>query len=305
MRPALLCPECGAFRETLVRAEAGDFTQPLLPARPGTPSASFTAEMTADAHYACGTATITLLGTTALGLAATVRPRAHRAAVASLRACWRQNAHRGGRIAVGLRSTRLRATEGTGGMSRSKAMTGAAITCGLMTAFLTACGSDAGSHGQASDADRSPVPTGRVSQFSLVAGVGGCPGEVAAQTVEELSALTEVPLYVPTARLPTKITLCNGLPSLAFGSIDLDLVQAEWVPDLDSQWTDMVETKQGVFMTIAGQQAFVHKAGTNGSSITMVQLALGDTWVNFTAGPPVKPSEVIELADSLSLDPVE
>lgn len=181
-----------------------------------------------------------------------------------------------------------------------------AVACGLLPAVLTACGAEAEPRDQADDADRSsPSPSAEVSQFSLVKGVGGCPDEVAAQTVEELASLTDVPLYVPTARAPSKITLCNGLPALAFDNIDLDLVQAEWVLDLDSAWTEMVETKQGVFMTIAGQQAFVHEAGTNGSSITMVQLAVGDTWVNFTAGQPVRPSQVIDLANSLSLVPVE
>lgn len=190
-------------------------------------------------------------------------------------------------------------------MNRFKAVARPIVACGLLPAFLTACGGEAESGDQADKAERSSSPAAEVSQFSLSKGIGGCPDEVAAQTVEELAALTEVPLYVPTARAPSEITLCNGLPALAFGNIDLDLVQAEWVPDLDSQWTEMVETKQGVFMTIAGQQAFVHEAGTNGSSITMVQLTVGDTWVNFTAGPPVRPSQVIDLANSLSLVPVE
>lgn len=180
-----------------------------------------------------------------------------------------------------------------------------AVACGLLSVFLTACRGDAGSHNRADDADRSSSPAAEVSQFSLINGVGGCPEQVVTQTVEELAGLTEVPLYVPTARAPSEITPCNGLPAFAFGNIDLDLVQAEWVPDIDSQWTAMVESKQGVFMTIAGQQAFVHEAATNGSSMTIVQLAVGDTLVNFTAGPPVSLSRVIALANSLSLVPVE
>jgi hypothetical protein len=190
-------------------------------------------------------------------------------------------------------------------MNRLNAVARLVVACGLVPAFLTACGGEAASRDQVDNTDTSSSPAAEVSQFSLSKNIGGCPDEVTAQTVEELAALTGVPLYVPTARAPSEITLCNGLPALAFGNIDLDLVQADWVPDLDSQWTEMVKTKQGVFMTIAGQQAFVHEAGTNGSSITMVQLAVGDTWVNFTAGPAVRPSRVIELASSLSLVPVE
>jgi hypothetical protein len=155
-------------------------------------------------------------------------------------------------------------------VNRLAAVARLAAACGLVPAFVTACGGEAEAPDQADNGDRSSSSATEVSQFSLNKVVGGCPDEVAAQTVEELATLTDVPLYVPTARAPSKITLCNGLPALAFGNIDLDLVQAEWVPDLDSQWTEMVETKQGVFMTIAGQQAFVHKAGTNGSSITIV-----------------------------------